>query len=223
MHTHACTQSSTHPRTHGTPRCRAIEPAQLTSAWLIAAPPSNRARTHSTCPCLLAFFNGVKPFVCNTTRRPHQTSRCHAKPHHRIHTSAAAHYRDAPHYMKYGLGSVNPCPSPQARTITAHPTSCKHMHARDLPRILAHTAPHDVVPWSLYNPPTPGRSTRPRSTAPGHTPSARSRWRCAGACIRPTATPHGTHTENITPSCPASPPYSHVCSSPLSRCSHYMQ
>jgi hypothetical protein len=52
--------------------CHAIELAQPTVAWLIAAPMSRSTRTHSTCPLSLAISSGVQPFVCHATRHSHR-------------------------------------------------------------------------------------------------------------------------------------------------------
>jgi hypothetical protein len=65
---HACMQAPREPRTHRPPRSRAIHHVLPTIAWLIAAPPSNSARTHSTNPFSLAMYRGVASSVCNATR-----------------------------------------------------------------------------------------------------------------------------------------------------------
>jgi hypothetical protein len=62
----------TYPCTHSPPRCRAIDLVQPTAAWLIAAPPSNSVRTHSTCPRALAMNSGVAPSVCHAAWHSHQ-------------------------------------------------------------------------------------------------------------------------------------------------------
>ncbi len=124
---HARRLPETH--THRTPRRRAIELVLPTAAWLIAAPPSKSARTHTKCPLWLAIISGVAPIVCHATALTPKPSRPQAWPHHRIDTYAAAHSRDAPHDLKYGIGSITSRPSPRTHTIPAHDTNQLRTHA----------------------------------------------------------------------------------------------
>ncbi len=153
---------------HSPRQCRAIELTQPTFAWLIAAPPSNRARTHSTCPFWLAIHSGVAPVVCDSAQQTQSTQCCHACPHHLCVTRAAADDHGAPHPFVCDMGLTTSCPSPQPRRVPAHTTSCTCM-----PVVGTHTALGSAVPSSLTQPTEawliatpPSNSARTHSTCP---------------------------------------------------------
>ena len=114
------------------------ELAQPTVAWLTAAPPSNSACTHSTCPLSLATYNGVAPVLWHTAQ--HSTHNAHLATLPGLTTSATRVLQpqedhDAPHPLKNDMGSIAYDPN----HATLHPTSdaCTHPHTFTLSRISA--------------------------------------------------------------------------------------
>jgi hypothetical protein len=63
----------------------------------------------------------------HTGHTHNKTSRPHAWSHHRMDTSAAPHYRDAPHVLMYGVDSITSRPCTRTRALPAYPTSFKRI------------------------------------------------------------------------------------------------
>jgi hypothetical protein len=134
------------------PSTLAVQP---TVAWSIAAPRSNSARTHSTCPLWLAMYSGVAPLACNTTPCAqyslyHMTA---AADHHGAVPSPHVHHRQHPY---------SPKPSTAIRPSAPHKL---HMYARCLPHIPAHTQPPQYSAIQVEQPTVARLIAAPRSNS----------------------------------------------------------
>jgi hypothetical protein len=135
------------------PPCRAIELVLPTIAWLIAAPPSNSARTHSTCPFWLAMYSGVNPSVCHATRRSHRK-------HHNLMlglVTALTHVLQ-PITAILPMTCCTACaPSPLANTLQREPRPrTQPATCTKAPTHPNTHSPRHVVPSSLCYPHSPG-------------------------------------------------------------------